>query len=173
MAEIALEKRFAILCEITRAQHFAWRQAVVEMCPDADPVAVGNKMWEITGLQTGRAYLERVDRTAPLAPQIAHSIAWSSQCMGEDAVVEEGKGSGGSGKDVDEAFVRHHACPWLGWHQKRDLVAEDRPGCDAWFKSTIDTVNRELGTALRFETLEALPDGGACCLRRLWVEQAG
>lgn len=163
MADIPIDKRFAILCEITRAQHFAWRQAVVEMCPDADPVAVGNKMWEITGLQTGRAYLKHLDRSAPLAPQIAASIAWSSQCMGEDAIVEQGNGG-------EEAFLRHQACPWQGWYQKRDLVAEDRPGCDAWFQSTVDTVNRELGTALRFETLEALPDGGACCLRRLWVE---
>ena len=32
-------------------------------------------------------------------------------------------------------------------------------------------VNEELGTNLRFETVETLPEGGAFCLRRFWVEE--
>jgi hypothetical protein len=121
------------------------------------------RMWELTGEQTGRAYCKRIDKAAPLAPQVAASIAHSSVCMGEDAVVEPGATPG-------EAFVRHRDCPWQGWHQKTGLVAEDRPGCDAWFRSTVAEVNRTLGTALRVETLQALPDGGASCLRRFWVD---
>ena len=162
MTDLPFEKRFAILCEITRAQHFAWREAVAQLCPDVDPARVVDRMWELTGEQTARAYLKRVDPQRPLAPQIAASVVWSSQCMGEDASVREGQG--------DEAFVEHRDCPWLHWHRRLDLLAEDRPGCDAWFRSTVDTINQALGTRLRVETQETLPEGGAACRRRLWVD---
>ena len=164
MSEIPVEKKYAILCEITRAQHFAWHEAVVQMCPDVDAAAVTNKMWEVTGHETARAYLKRLDQAKPLAPQIARSIAWSSQCMGEDASVELTEGQ-------DEAFVRHADCPWVHWHRRLDLLAEDRPGCDLWFQTTIDDINAELGTRIRMETQQALPDGDPCCRRRFWVEQ--
>jgi len=160
--EVPVEKRFAVLCDIARAQHFAWREAVRQCCPDVDTSDVVGRMWRITGEQTARAYLKRIDPDQPLAPQVARSIAWSSQCMGEDAVVEE---------DGDEARVRHHDCPWFHWHQKLGLLAEDRPGCDAWFGTVVDDVNQQCGTNLRFETVETLPEGGAVCLRRFWVEE--
>ena len=32
------------------------------------------------------------------------------------------------------------------------------------------SINEKLGTRLRFETLSALPEGGECCLRRIWEE---
>ena len=163
--DIPIDKKFSILVEISRAQHFAWREAVAELCPDVDPVAVVNRMWEVTGVQTAQAYLKRLDPKAPLAPQFAESIVWSSLCMGEDAAVEVSE-------DGEEAFVRHAGCPWHRWHGKLGLLAEDRPGCDSWFGSAIDTINEALGTKLRFETIEALPDGGPCCLRRLWVEKS-
>lgn len=162
MPDVPVEKRFDILCDIARAQHFAWREAVVRCCPDVDAGDAVRRMWEVTGEQTGKAYLRRIRPDEPLAPQVARSIAWSSHCMGEDAAVEPGKG--------DEAFVRHRACPWLGWHERMGLVEEDRPGCDAWFQSTVHTINEALGTKLRVETLEALPECGASCLRRLWVD---
>jgi len=161
-SDVPIEKRFSILSEISRAQHFAWREAVVRQCPDVDPVAVVKDMWTVTGKQTAQAYLKRLDLSKPLAPQVAASTVWSSQCMGEAAELEAGEG--------DEAFIRHHDCPWFHWHKKLDLLAEDRPGCDQWFQATVDTINEVKGTALRFETLETLPEGGSCCLRRFWVE---
>ncbi len=82
--------------------------------------------------------------------------------MGEDASVETGENG--------EAFVRHCACPWLKWHERAGLLHEDRPGCDRWFSSTLDALNTKLGTKIKFETIEALPEGGASCLRRFWVE---
>ncbi len=163
MSEIPLQKKFAVLSEITRAQHFAWHAAVAELCPDVDVAAVTNRMWEITGKQTAAAYLKRLDKDAPLAPQIAASMCWSSKCMGEDASVEPGEG--------DEAFLRHHDCPWFHWHKKMNLIAEDRPGCDRWFALTVDTINEALGTSVRFETLQSLPEGGTSCLRRFWTER--
>lgn len=163
MSEIPVEKRFAVLCEIVRAQHFAWHEAVVDLCPDVEAAEVTNRMWEVTGRETAKAYARRMDTSKPLAAQIAASIAWSSVCMGEDASVQPGD-------DGDEAFLVHNGCPWLTWHQKTHLLAEDRPGCDAWFRTSVEGVNEALGTKLRFETLEAMPDGAPRCRRRFWVE---
>ncbi len=162
MSDKVLQHRFDILCQITRAQHFAWRQAVVELCPDADPAAVADRMWELTGVQTGASYAKRIDTDAPVAAQVARSIVWSSKCMGEDAEVEAGEG--------DEAFVRHADCPWFHWHKKLGLLEEDQPGCDAWFQTTVKHLNQRCGTTLQVETLKSLPDGDDCCLRRFWVE---
>lgn len=161
MPDVPPAKKFEILCEITRAQHFAWHAAVRKVCPDVDPMAVTLEMWRVTGEQTGEAYVRRIDRKLPIAPQIAAGICRSSECMGEDATLE-------SGATEREAFVVHRACPWQRWHEKQDLVKEDRPGCDEWFRETIAAVNRALGTDVRFETLETLPDGGTTCRRRLW-----
>jgi hypothetical protein len=163
MAEIPLETRFKVLCEITRAQHFAWRQAAAEMCPDVDPEKVTYRMWEITGHETAKAYLKRLDPSKPLPIQIAHSMVWSSECMGEDAVVEEGK-------DDSEAFVVHRRCPWFLWHRNLDLLKEDQPGCDLWFETTLQDINRSLGVNLRIETLSSLPEGDQTCRRRIWIE---
>jgi len=160
--DVPIEKRFAVLCDIVRAQHFAWREAALALAPQLDPQALCNKMWEITGVQTAKAYIKRLDPARPLAMQVAACIAWSSVCMGENAVAEPGEG--------DEAFVRHLDCPWCHWHERLGLLAEDRPGCDTWFTSTIAEINRELGTNIRMETRSALPDGGNCCLRRIWAD---
>ena len=162
MSNNSTDRRFDVLCQITRAQHFAWREAVAERIPAADVPAVVDRMWEVTGEQTGATYAKRIDLSSPVAPQLAKSIVWSSDCMGEDAVAEPG---------VDgEAFVRHSDCPWFHWHKRMDLVGDDRPGCDAWIQSTISRVNRDLGCNVKFETLESLPEGGSCCLRRLWED---
>lgn len=159
---LPIEKRFKILCEITRAQHFAWREAALALAPDLDPLVLVDKMWQITGAQTAKAYLKHLDPDKPLALQIAQSIAGSSLCMGEDASVEQGEG--------DEAFVRHQDCPWHHWHKRLDLLHEDRPGCDTWFRSTVDGINSALGSNVKVETQCTLPDGDDCCLRRIWAE---
>lgn len=161
MSDLSAQKKLAVLSEITRAQHFAWHAAVRKICPDVDPMRVTMEMWRVTGEQTGAAYTRKIDRKLPIAPQIASSICWSSECMGEDAVTERGAHD-------EEAFVVHRACPWKGWHERMKLVHEDRPGCDEWFRATIATVNQALGTNVKFETLETLPEGGASCRRRIW-----
>jgi len=160
--DIPLEKRFQVLCEIVRAQHFAWREAALAMAPGLSPVELTNRMWEITGVQTAKAYLKRLDPKKPLALQVARSIAWSSVCMGEDAVAEEGEG--------DEAFLRHKDCPWYHWHKRLDILSEDQPGCDAWFFTAVAEINKALGTTIKIETQCSLPGGGDCCRRRIWVE---
>jgi len=160
--EIPIEKRFKVLCEIVRAQHFAWREAALALAPKLDAIKLANKMWEITGVQTGQAYLKRMDPAKPLARQVAQSIAWSSICMGEDATVENGQG--------DEAFVKHSDCPWYHWHERLGLLKEDQPGCDSWFFTAVAEINKALGTNIKIETKCSLPAGGDHCLRRIWVE---
>ena len=160
--DIPIEKKFKILCEIVRAQHFAWREAALAMMPDIDPAELGNKMWEITGVQTAQAYMKRLDTSKPLAAQVAESIAWSSVCMGEDAKVVPGEG--------DEAFVKHDGCPWYLWHKRLDILSEDQPGCDTWFETAVKEINRKMGTKIRIETQKSLPGGDDCCLRRVWVD---
>jgi hypothetical protein len=158
------EKHFSVLCQIQRAQHFAWREAVAQLGADAG--ACVDRMWEVTGRETARAYAKRLDPSRPLAPQVAECIVWSSRCMGEDAVVESPTGDSSHG-----AFVRHRACPWFEWHQKMGLLEEDRRGCDIWFSSVMAELNRALGTRLRCETLGTLPEGNASCLRRIWQDK--
>ena len=166
MAALEAADKFAALCKIARAQHFAWRAAVGELCGEAEAAAVVARMWEITGDQTAAAYVPRLDPEKPLAPQVAKSVVWSSRCMGEDAHLEVSE-------DGDVAFVRHEACPWFDLHKRLGLLEEDRAGCDCWFSTTVAGVNRALGTALRVETLSTLPDGDAACVRRFWVESDG
>ena len=155
--------KFAVLCKIARAQHFAWRAAVVEHCGEDEAAMVVDRMWEVTGQQTGAAYAPRLDPDQPLAPQVAKSVVWSSRCMGEDAHLEVSD-------DGTEAFVRHEACPWFDWHKRLGLLEEDRSGCDCWFSTTVNAINTVRGTALRVETLSTLPDGDAACVRRFWVD---
>ena len=134
-----------------------------ECFPKENVEKVVYKMWKITGHETAKAYLKRLDPKKPLPRQIAESIAWSSISMGEDAKLVEGK-------DQNEAFVRHSACPWHDWHKRLGLLAEDQPGCDMWFETIVRDVNKALGTKVRIETTESLPAGGSTCTRRIWVE---
>ncbi len=157
---VPIEKRFRILCEITRAQHFAWREAALSMSPDLDPLELTNTMWELVGIQTAEAYMKHLDPLQPLALQIAQSIAWSSECMGETVRVEEEEGG--------SVFLIHDDCPWYHWHKRLGILEEDRPGCDVWFQTVVLTVNNALGATLRVETECTLPEGCECCRRRFW-----
>ena len=160
--DIPIEKRFRVLCEIVRAQHFAWREAALTMAPQLDGKELTNKMWALVGVQTAKAYLKHIDPAKPLALQVAQFIARSSICMGEEVEVEEGQG--------DEAFVKHSHCPWFDWHKRLDLLAEDQPGCDTWFNGIAEQINKTLNVNIKIETECTLPDGADCCHRRIVVE---
>jgi hypothetical protein len=162
--DVPLETRFKILCEITRAQHFAWREAALTLAPNLDGKQLTEKMWEITGLETAKAYLPRIDRQKPLPIQIAQCIAFSSICMGESVSVEE--------RENGEAFIRHHDCPWFRWHQRFDLLHEDQSGCDTWFRTVAAELSKALQADIKVETQCSLPTGGDCCRRRIWVEES-
>ena len=89
-SDVPIEKKFRILVEITRASHFAWREAAIKCCPGVDPGELVNEMWEITGVRTAEAYLKHLDPAGDLVGQVAESIVWSSQCMGEEVLARAG-----------------------------------------------------------------------------------
>ncbi len=154
-------KRFELLANIMRASHFEWRRAVASLCPDLDPTDAVKKYWEEVGKDTAAFYLTKIDRDKNIAAQLAELYVASSVAMGEDAAVVESTVPG-------ESLARHEACPWYDWHKREGLLKEDQVGCDWWLKTVADEINAELGTNLKFETVESLPAGGSCCLRRFW-----
>ncbi|MDQ7780723.1 MAG: FAD-dependent oxidoreductase, partial [Planctomycetota bacterium] len=162
--EIPLEKRFGILAQITRATHFAWREAATNLAPNVKPYDFVKLFWEITARDTAKGYLRQLDPAKPLPRQIAQSLVWSSVAMGEDAKLV-------LGKDDNEAFVIHDGCPWFEWHERLKLLEEDQPGCDAWFIKTVEHINQKFGTNVKIETLKSLPNGDDTCTRRIWVEK--
>lgn len=156
-----IKRKFDVLADIMRASHFEWRRAVMELYPDTDPKELVKRYWEEVGKDTAKYYLKKIDPTKTLAEQVAALFVSSSIAMGEDAEVVSKADDGG-------VCVRHNNCPWYRWHKKENLLAEDRLGCDHWFKTVVEEINKALGTSLCFETTENLPEGGKCCLRRFW-----
>ncbi len=157
------EKRFELLANIMRASHFEWRRAALATNPQPDPEALIRRYWEEVGRDTAAFYLRKIDPAGDVARQVADLFVGSSVAMGEDA---EYAGTDGDGCHL----ARHNACPWFDWHKREGLLAEDRLGCDHWLATVVDEVNRALGAKVRFQTVEALPDGGTQCLRRFWQE---
>ena len=151
------KQKFDVLCKITRASHFEWREAFIKMFPDVNPMDAVMKYWEIVGRDTAKAFLKRIDRDKPVAPQIAEMIVNSSLAMGEsaDMTVEN---------DGNVRLV-HSACPWFDWHKKYDALKEDQPGCDCWIQTILKDINQELNTNVRVETLSSLPAGDENCTR--------
>lgn len=151
------EQKFNALCQITRASHFEWREAFIKMFPNMDPMEAVLKYWGIVGHDTAKAYLKKVDRNKPIAPQIAKMIVNSSLAMGETATMTvESNGN---------VRLVHSACPWYDWHKKYDALEEDQPGCDCWFQTIVEDVNQELGTHIQVETISSLPHGDDNCTR--------
>ena len=161
--DMPADKKFKVLCEITRASHFEWLRAVSKLAPELDLDKLVRQYWHEVGLDTAKAYLPHLDKDKPLPEQVARSFAFSSTCMGEDCQVKPGK-------DDKEFFAEHHGCPWFDWHKREDKLEQDRMGCDAWLGAVVEGVNESLGTSLKCETLKSLPDGDEVCLRRFWVE---
>lgn len=155
-------KKTRLMADIMRAQHFEWRRAALAMAPDVEPMELVLKFWSEVGADTARFYASRIDPDGDPAEQVAQLIVASSIAMGEDA---EYLGPADDGSHL----VAHNRCPWFDWHRKEGLLAEDRAGCDHWLATTLAGINRVLGTDLRFETVDTLPDGASRCLRRLWT----
>jgi len=161
--EIPIEKKFHVLSEIVRASHFEWLRAVKALAPQLDETRLVREYWQEVGRDTASAYVPHIDRKKPLPEQVARSFSFSSQCMGEDCGVKPGK-------DENEYFAEHTACPWFERHREEGKLELDLPGCEAWLEAVVNGINEELGSNLKFETLKSLPDGDEVCLRRFWVD---
>jgi hypothetical protein len=162
--EIPLEKKFHMLSQIQRMSHFEWLKAAMHFAKEGTTeLEVVKKFWEIVGHDTSPGYLKHLDPEKPLPRQIAKNFVFSSQSMGEDAVLVEGK-------DDSESFAQHNGCPWYEWHKRLDKLEQDLPGCDMWLEAFMADINEKLGTNVKWETVKSLPNGDDICLRRFWVE---
>ena len=158
-----IEKKYAVLATIMRASHFQWRRAALAFNPNIDPARLVNRYWEEVGKDTAQYYVRQIDPAGDVAEQFTALFVSSSVVMGEDAEVIDKSAEG-------RAQMRHNSCPWYDWHQREGLLAEDLVGCNHFLQVVVDDVNAALGTSLRFETVESLPEGGSCCLRQFWEE---
>lgn len=157
-------KRFDLLANIMRASHFEWRRTALALSPELDPMSLVKRYWTEVGKDTAKYYLKKIDPSKDVAAQMARLFVSSSVIMGEDAELLERDAEGRS-------LARHNGCPWFDWHKREGLLDEDRPGCDEFIKTVVAEINSALGTRLRFETKESLPEGGSGCLRVFWIDK--
>lgn len=151
------EQKFKTLCQITRASHFEWRDTFIKMFPNIDPKDAVMKYWEIVGHDTAKAYLKKVDKNKPIAPQIVEMMVNSSLAMGESATMTEDTNG--------EVRLVHTSCPWYDWHKKYNAIDEDQPGCDRWINTIVQDFNLELASNIKVKTIRSLPNGNENCTR--------
>lgn len=162
-----IEKKFEIGAQITRTTYFAFRETVRLACSNIDMTEVTKKFWEITARDTAPSYLKNIDPNKPLPEQIARNFVFSSLVMGESAKLMVASDK--------EAYCWHDACPWFEWasrldKKERGILAEDEPGCSAWFEECVRLINQKLGTYVKIRTEKSLPAGDGCCVRKIWVD---
>ena len=89
---IPIEKKFHMLSQIQRMSHFEWLKTAMHFAKEGTTeLDVVKKFWETVGHDTVPGYLKHIDPDKPLPRQIAENFVFSSQSMGEDAVLVEGK----------------------------------------------------------------------------------
>jgi hypothetical protein len=150
----------------TRRIFYQMRQAAIKLAgPDADPLDIGVKAWEIIGKDTGKSYLPRMNMLKGVEG-LMMNVARAYQGLAETngAVVKIEKGN-----DPNEIFIKWERCPWptsakeFGASMKEDLL-----GCDKYLEAFLAEVNAFLDTNLKIETQKAIPSGDGVCLRRLY-----
>lgn len=159
--------RFDALGNITRALFYEWRQAAIKNAKEGvTPLQLVLDAWEVVGHDTAAAYFTRLDVSRPdFLKRLARSIVGSSLVMGESARLEKGK-------DEDEYLIIWDRCPWPEFARRYDVpMEEDVQGCDKWFQTVVEDVNKLFNTKVRLETLEAIPRGDGRCVRRIWIEK--
>ncbi|RLI26873.1 MAG: hypothetical protein DRO52_01795 [Candidatus Hecatellales archaeon] len=158
--------RFDLLAGIVRATWYEWRQAALEFArPGTKPLDLVLRAWEIVGHDTAMSYFMALRKNSPtFLEDLANLIVMSSRAMGEDAFAYKGE-------NPNEVFVQWNECPWpeFARRYKADME-EDVLGCDRWFQTVIEDVNKHFGTKIKLETLKAIPRGDPICLRRLTME---
>ena len=162
-----LMKKFEALQNINRATWYEWREAAIECArPEIKPLDLVLKAWEVVGHDTAKAYFGMLDASKPsFLEDIAKCIVMSSTMMGETAeIVKSDK--------PNEVFVRWDRCPWPEFARRYNVpMEEDVLGCDKWFQTVIEDINKLFNTKVKLETLKAIPRGDGQCLRRISMEE--
>jgi len=162
-----LMQKFETLQKINRASWYEWRQAALEFAREGtEPLDLVLRAWEIVGHDTAEAYFQMLDISRPsFLEDLAGCIVGSSLMMGESARVVKSEKEG-------EVFVEWTRCPWPEYARRYGAsMEEDVLGCDKWFQTTIEDVNKLFNVKVTLETLKAIPRGDGVCLRRLRIEK--
>jgi hypothetical protein len=150
----------------TRRTFYQMRQALLEVAgPEANPLDVGVKAWEIIGKDMGKSYLPRMNLLKGIEG-LMMNVARAYQGLGttNGAVVKIDKG-----ENPNELFIKWERCPWPTSAKEHGVpMKEDLLGCDKYLQTFLDEVNEFLGTNLKIETQKAIPSGDGVCLRRLY-----
>jgi len=159
----SLLAKFNTLSNINRASWYEWRLAAIEYArPGVTPLDLVLRAWEISGHDTAKGYFNMLDKTSKnFLEDVAKCIVFSSTMMGENAEVVKGE-------KPNEVFVRWTRCPWPEFARRYEVsMEEDVLGCDKWFQTVIEDVNKFFNTKIKLETLKAIPRGHGMCVRRL------
>jgi hypothetical protein len=158
-----LLSRFNANSNINRASWYEWRQAALEYArPGVTALDLVLRAWEISGHDTANSYFNMLDRNSKtFLEDVAKAIVFSSTMMGETARVVKGE-------KPNEVFVQWDRCPWPEFARRYNVpMEEDVLGCDKWFQTVIDDVNKFFNTKIKLETTKAIPRGHGICVRRL------
>lgn len=144
---------------------YQWRNAAVELQPDANPSEIALKGWEAMAKDMGKGFLPRLSFSKgeeAFLKQVAglYVNVW----QGFGAIVKIEKGS-----NPMEAFIKWERCPWPSFAKDYGApLSEDVKGCDLVLQTTLDLVNSFMNTNFKIETQKAIPRGEGVCLRRLY-----
>ena len=149
-----------------KATHYEWRQTALELAgPDADPIVIALKFWEIAGKDLAKGFLPTLNKSKgeeALMMSVARLLAATGTANGAVVKVEKGE-------SPDELFIKWERCPWptsvkrYGASMKEDLL-----GCDKFLQTIVSEFNGFLDTNFKLETQKAIPSGNGMCLRRLY-----
>jgi hypothetical protein len=162
MSHIPLEKKFRVLCGITRSMYFLWLQTIKQLCPNIDENTLILKYWENLGHETAQSYIKHMDLNKPIL-SLAESIIFSSQCMGESADIITSRDN--------EVLIRWTACPWIEWYSKFSSLEKDQLGCDKWLEVIISDLNKSLGLNIAWGRLKSLPKGEKYCEIKIYAKK--
>lgn len=148
---------------------YQWRAAAIELAgPDANPLDIVLKAWEVMGEDVGQSFLPRYNWARGgeegFMKQVAGAIAGIGMVDGAVVKVEKGE-------NPKELLITWDRCPWPSFASKYDApMEEDVLGCDKFLETIIQRANEFMNTNLKIETLKAIPKGDGVCVRRLYVE---
>ena len=150
----------------TRRMFYQMRQALLEVAgPDANPLDIGVRAWEIIGKDTGKSYLPRMNLLKGIEGlMMSVARAYQGLAATNGALVTIYKG-----ENPNEVFLTWERCPWPTSAKEHGAsMKEDLQGCDTYLQAFLDEVNAFLGTNLKIETRKAIPSGDGVCVRRLY-----
>ncbi|MDH5696088.1 MAG: hypothetical protein OEZ00_05730 [Dehalococcoidia bacterium] len=153
---------------VIKTTFYEWRQTALELAgPDANPLDIILKFWEIAGKDVGKNFfpaLNMLKGEEAFMVSLARALAGTGIANGAVVKVEKGE-------NPNEVFIKWERCPWPTFAKRYGAsMEEDLLGCDKFLQTIVDEVNLFFNTNFKLETQKAIPKGQGVCLRRLYKE---